>query len=303
MPKLSTRTLDIAILAAISLVLAGLLDITWFRLYFAHPGKDQSWLLYAAGRMLHGTALYGSQLYETNPPLIVWLSAIPIAVAAWLHINALECLRIFISVAILLSTLWCLRILRLARLARDLVLTSLWALALLAIEVSQHGNDFGQKDHILVLLLLPLLFFEAVSHDVHLLLTERVCLGICAGLSVSLKPHDGAILVCFELLLLVYTQNLRRLIRPQIFAVIVTGVTYAVSVKLFAPLYYSQIVPLLRDCYWAFGESLRWSQFLQSTALAIITTAPSHKPPTASSLIARSRPIHPERLSPFLLRT
>jgi hypothetical protein len=204
--------------------------------------------------MLHGTPLYGAQLNETNPPLILWLSAIPMAIAGWLHIGALTSLRIFISIFVLLSTLWCLRILRLAGLARGLVLTSLWTLALLALEVSQHGNDFGQKEQVLILLLLPLLLYECVSSQVRLALPERLLLGICAGLSISLKPQDALILICFEACYICYTRSLRRLLRPEMLAIILAGIAYIVSVKLFAPLYYSQIVPLLRDTYWAFGE-------------------------------------------------
>ncbi|MDP9051761.1 MAG: hypothetical protein M3O31_13745, partial [Acidobacteriota bacterium] len=249
-----SRALDLILLTSLALILAGLLDITWFRLYFAHPGNDQSWLLYAAGRMLHGTPLYGSQLNETNPPLIIWVSSIPMAAAGWLHIKALTSLRIFVTVLVVLSTLWCLRILRAADLARGLVLCSLWTLALLALEVSQHGNDFGQKEHFLILFLLPLLFFESVSPHVRLLLRERVALGIGAGLSICLKPQDSLILVCFELFFVLYTRNIRRLLRPEISAAVLTGLVYVLSVKLFASVYLSQIVPQLRDTYWAFGE-------------------------------------------------
>jgi hypothetical protein len=246
----------------LAVFLAILADITWFRLVFAHPGNDQSWLLYAAGRMLHGTALYGSQLDETNPPLIIWFSAIPSAISSVTHIYALTVLRIFVGLLALASTAWCLRILRAAGLAKGLVLTSLWTLALLAIEVSQHGNDFGQKEQVLILFLLPLLFYEAVQHlpansnilRVQFGLPERIALGICAGLSVSFKPQDALILIAFELFLLFYTRNLRRLFRAELLTAVLTGLVYIAAVRILAPLYFTEIVPLLSDTYWAFGE-------------------------------------------------
>jgi hypothetical protein len=212
--------------------------------------------------MLHGTQLYGAQLDETNPPLIIWFSAIPAAIANLTHTYPLTVLRAFIVFLTLLSTVWCVRILRAAGLARNLVLTSLWTLALLAIELSQHGNDFGQKEQVLILFLLPLLFYEAVQHTaatsstprLRFGLPERIALGICAGLSVSFKPQDALILVAFELFLLLYTRNLRRLLRPELLAAVLTGLAYIAAVRIFTPLYFTQIVPLLSDTYWAYGE-------------------------------------------------
>ena len=43
---------------------------------------DVAWLLYVAGQWLGGQRLY-VDLIEVNPPLIVWISALPAAVADW----------------------------------------------------------------------------------------------------------------------------------------------------------------------------------------------------------------------------
>jgi len=49
-------------------------------------GHDQMWLLYGARLVLHGAQLYGPQVFETNPPMIFWLSMLPTAAAGWLHL-------------------------------------------------------------------------------------------------------------------------------------------------------------------------------------------------------------------------
>ena len=41
-------------------------------------GPDQMWLLYAADLVRRGTKLYGPQLFESNPPLIAWISVTPL---------------------------------------------------------------------------------------------------------------------------------------------------------------------------------------------------------------------------------
>ena len=45
-------------------------------------GHDQMWLLYAADLVRHGTKLYGLQLFESNPPLIAWISVTPLRSAS-----------------------------------------------------------------------------------------------------------------------------------------------------------------------------------------------------------------------------
>src|ERR1700739_4588515 len=52
------------------------------------PLKDDiAWLLYVARRWLAGRELY-VDVVEVNPPLIIWLSAIPVRLADWLDASA-----------------------------------------------------------------------------------------------------------------------------------------------------------------------------------------------------------------------
>src|SRR5450631_2566114 len=51
------------------------------------PLKDDiAWLLYVARRWMAGKELY-VDLIEVNPPLIIWLSAVPLSVARWLDVS------------------------------------------------------------------------------------------------------------------------------------------------------------------------------------------------------------------------
>src|ERR1700710_1564191 len=51
-------------------------------------GHDQLWCLYVAQHVLDGTRLYGSELLESNPPLILWPSMIPAALSHASHLPA-----------------------------------------------------------------------------------------------------------------------------------------------------------------------------------------------------------------------
>lgn len=137
--------------------MALLIDLSAYRLVFAHPLDDQIWLLYAAGRMHHGVQLYGPQLIETNPPLIIWFSALPAFLARLLHLSPLGAYQGLACALILLSTTWTIRLLRFNGILHGRVMTALAIILTLAIEAScTNSSDFGQREHLLVLFLLPM---------------------------------------------------------------------------------------------------------------------------------------------------
>src|SRR5664279_3218504 len=67
----------LVLLAVLTLVLATAIG---------SPQKDDvAWLLYVARKWLGGQRLY-EDLVEVNPPLIVWIYAVPAALASWLDV-------------------------------------------------------------------------------------------------------------------------------------------------------------------------------------------------------------------------
>jgi len=74
------RTLHILTLAALGMaILLALLPAA---------GHDQLWFLLMARRWLDGASLYGPYAFDSNPPLIVWISAVPVRLGDLLHLPA-----------------------------------------------------------------------------------------------------------------------------------------------------------------------------------------------------------------------
>ena len=72
---------------AISLsLLLGVLTIVMLATLHSPLKDDIAWLLYVARRWLAGKELY-VDVIEVNPPLIIWLSALPLTLARWLEVN------------------------------------------------------------------------------------------------------------------------------------------------------------------------------------------------------------------------
>lgn len=240
---------------------------------YTSPNQDQTWLLYAAQRVLGGARLYGSQVVESNPPLIVWFSTVPVFIAHLFHLDSVVMLKLFVALMIAGSVAWCGRILRAAGAAQSPAGFYFALFSILSAEVSLSGYDSGQREHLLIILILPYVVSAICGRASRLPRVEFFALGIAAGLAVCLKPQQILILIGLEIFLAAWNRSLRRLGSPDLLAAIVTVFVYIALVRLVTPLYFSTIVPLLRQTYWAFGSYSIWSLIKMKASFGVVFLA------------------------------
>ena len=226
-------------------------------------GHDQMWLLYCMRLARHGAKMYGPEMFETNPPMILWLSAVPVAVASWLHVAETAMGKLFVVALECLVGWVCVRLLRVLRAPGGLDRATLNGLIFLFVAVFavMPARDFGQRDHLLALLCVPYLFAAAVRAEGRPLARwAGVLIGMAALVGIAMKPHEVLIPIAVETTLIVlrYRRFGRRaalsLMRPEFVAMVGAGVAFLLAVQLFAPEYFARVVPLARDTYWAFGQ-------------------------------------------------
>src|SRR5215813_1911591 len=160
------------------------------------PLKDDiAWLLYVAQQWLAGRQLY-VDLIEVNPPMIVWILALPAALSAALGVAAKFAAVPFFAACVLSSAGWCARLLRgygpLG--AAPLPLFAATGTVLLVLP----GPEFGQREHLLVAAALPYLCLFVRRLDggqTHL--GDETVAGMLAGFGCALKPQ---FLLAFALL-------------------------------------------------------------------------------------------------------
>lgn len=262
-----------------SLLLPAAISIGIFYLlyvfFLSNIWEDQAFYLYAAREVLAGVKLDSSRLIVVNPPLIVWFSEIPVAVAQVLHISPVVALRVITLSLVSASTAWGARLLRIGGIGAslgipDLLLTALVGIAELTIQPAM----FGQREQFMLALLMPFVLAVSTGAIGSLAMAERSAIGFCAGLAVCFKPQQVLTLLSFEIFLLVYRRSLLHLISRELIVSVLTGIAYVVCVGAFTP-YLSAIVPLLLDTYWAVGQHT-WSRMLSHdarllTAVLLIT--------------------------------
>ena len=241
-------------------------------------GHDQMWFLLMARRLLDGAKLYGPEAFDSNPPLIVWLSAIPCALASWLHLPATAIGKALIVA--LEACIWvtCLGMAR--ALVHGLSRTGVWALgfAYIVIFACLPARDFGQREHLLALICLPYLLAATMALTGRPLTGWRAtAVGIVAGMGLALKPHQVLVPVAVESLIIwkhprIWPRRNRpwRLLRPEALGLIGVCFLYLSAIRIFTPQYLTDVIPILRETYWAIGGLSLQQLFLQSIHLHVL---------------------------------
>jgi hypothetical protein len=241
------------IVTALSVVLLLLvLGIVLFTMLRSPLKDDVAWLLYVARRWLAGRELY-VDVVEVNPPLIVWISAIPISLAGVLGIDAQFTAIPFFVAAVLGCAWWTAALLQGRGAVFEDRLPVFAAIGTVLLVVP--AGDLGQREHLLTAAILPylVLFSRSLDGD-RPPLSDALVAGVLAGLGCALKPRYAGVFIVLEGLALL------RGLKPFRATSLTAGATmiaYAGLVALFCPAYLRRAVPLALALYGASDVPLR----------------------------------------------
>ena len=227
---------------------------------------DIAWLLYVAQQWLAGRQLY-VDLIEVNPPMIVWILAVPAALSAALGV-ALKLVAVpFFAVCMLGSAAWCARLLRGYGPLGGAPLSIFAAVGTVLLVLP--GHEFGQREHLLVAAALPYLCIFARGLDGgRSQPVDEVAAGIAAGIGCAIKPQ---FLLPFALLEIVGSMNGLRLLRPMTISAAVTLLVYIAAVLLFFPAYFTRAIPLGLALYGV--SDIGWLQLLGDSRAVLLAEA------------------------------
>ncbi|MDB5653053.1 MAG: hypothetical protein JWQ94_666 [Tardiphaga sp.] len=225
----------------------------WLR-HTVAANTDVSWLLTAAEKVTSGETLY-RDVIETNPPMAV-LAYVP---ALWLArafgVPAEIVVDALMFAAILVSLALAARILKPSQAVRDL---PGWPLALLGFAVLAilPAQSFGQREHIAVVALLPMLavLVLRMMHETAPRWAIAVA-GIGAAVALSFKPQFALGLGCAVVASCLYARSWRNALTPENLVAAGLAALYLAGMIVLYPEFFTVIVPLLRDVYVPVGLS------------------------------------------------
>ncbi|MEN8158910.1 MAG: hypothetical protein ABFS41_02430 [Myxococcota bacterium] len=219
------RARDRALSTSVPVALLGLL-LVWIVYHPFRVNHDCAYLLEGAAKVLAGESLY-VDFVDSNPPMIIYLNMIPAWAGKTLSVNPI--LPFSLSVFALVA--WSTGMLR--RLARRLpgarpgevdVLSLLWVAGAFLV---WQNNDFGQREHLFILLYFPFFLLRAVRWEGGAVgPAGAVALGVAAAIGVSLKPHFAFVAIAPELYWLATRRTPRNLLAPEVLAVAATAAAY-----------------------------------------------------------------------------
>jgi hypothetical protein len=252
-------------IAASIVVTIGVLILVWER-----PKDDVAWLVYLGEQVLHGERLY-VDLVDVNPPLIILLSAVPAWLAEWLRLPALVNFYGLATVIVVLCAWIAASLLRCySAFFADRLRTTTFLVVVLALSA---GADFGQREHLFTVLVLPYLALLALQlRGGSVGPVQATLVGVLGGIGFALKPH---FLLAFALLELGSVHRGLRVFRRETGAVALVLLVYALTIAVFFPTYVTDIVPLAFIYYRAWSGP--WERVLLGAryllALAVLNCA------------------------------
>ena len=233
----TTRAIALGVLAV---TLALVLTVT-----MRTPLKDDvAWLIYVARKWMGGQQLY-VDLVEVNPPLIIWLSAIPALLGQWLGVMGRVVAMPYFALIILASAWWSAGLLqRLGSLYQDrITVFAIMATVLMLIP----ANELGQREHLLVAIALPYLCVVTLSlHRLDPGRRNSLIAGALAALACALKPRFVIAFAMVEAVALIGGLRPWRWVNVGAGTVIAA---YVAGILLFYPAYLDHAVPLALAVY------------------------------------------------------
>ena len=262
------------IITTLSLVLVNQLAIPLMIPY------DGALYLQIARDMMHGKQLF-VDVIDLNPPLISYLSMLPVKAAESLNIHPIITLKLAVVLALALSVVLLTVLLRHRLKGQD------WAVYLffiLAFVLSSNAvtDAFSQREHLFFILFMP---FFAVRYlrwqtDDAVRRLPSVLAGALAGLGLCLKPYFVFPPLLLELFWLAWKRQWRPLFQNEVLACISVGLGYALHLAILPAgtkqAFFDFVVPLTVHGYGAYNGKLAdvalmsEYDYLRSTVLLVV---------------------------------
>jgi hypothetical protein len=232
-------------------------------------GHDQLWFLLMAQRWLHGAALYGPQAFDSNTPAIVWLSAIPVALAERLSLSLPFAAKLLMAALEVAISAFSLQILDGLPIKFSPAMRWYLAFTFVTLFAVAPARDFGQRDLIAALLCLPYVLAASQPLSSGRI---RVATILAAALGICVKPQLAVIPVFVECAALLFThkQTRRRAFHAASLLFLAAGTLFVLAIHRFAPLYLTQAIPTTYLTYWAIGHLTVAQLFTESLQLHIL---------------------------------
>ncbi len=214
--------------------------------------SDVSWLMLATKRLLAGGS-YTNDFFEINPPMILYLYVPPVLLANFFHFSNMIAMKIFIYFIATISLMMCYFFTEEIFVEKEM--RAIFILMLAAVFLLFPLNEFGQREHLMMMLCMPYFLRSAGMTSV---------VGILAGLGFAIKPY---FLIPF-LLIELYLFSFRRI---EFIIILLIITTYLMTIFLFHFDYVRDVIPIVKNYYQTYHTPWKIILFNEPACFAYFT--------------------------------
>ncbi len=226
---------------AFALLMLSLLP--WFSNYIAQVvNVDIAYLTLSAGRLLNGEMM-SSAYYDTNPPLSIIVQIPPALLSKITPIPLYYSISIYIFTLLTLSTVATYFLLKKTP---DISANQRWLMiaAFITANTVMAGYDFGQKDHILAIALIPLVLMQIlITMDIKVNSILKWSVLLAGGLLILLKPHYGLVPAAIFLHRMIYQRRINIFKDPDFLCLTAMAIAYISIIYIFFEDFITVILP------------------------------------------------------------
>lgn len=210
--------------------------------------SDVSWLLNSTQRLLGG-GTYAQDFFEINAPMIFYLYIPPVMIAHYFHLPTYYVLPGYIFILATLSLALSYSFIKkiFSFNLRDAYLFT-FAVGMILLILPLY--EFGQREHLLVILTFPYFFSVVYRLQGHALKPAfAISIGLLAGLGFAIKPFFIIPLILVEMYYIFFNRQLRSCLRPETISILAIFFLYAAMLFVFHRDYLSIIAPFALRIY------------------------------------------------------
>ncbi|MCA0015512.1 hypothetical protein LB561_29695 [Mesorhizobium sp. B292B1B] len=225
--------------------------ISFFMPWTAGGNTDVSWIIIICEKIFSGQKLY-VDILETNPPFSVALYIGPVWLSHRLGISPELAIEYFIYLIFVISILLSALVIEKGRIFVDL--RTQWVYPMLAVLLLiMPGNIFGQREHIGMMLFMPMLFLmmwrSNDSPGQHIPFALAFAVGLAASVLLLVKPHWALGIALPYLVIAWRKRSLMACLTVENIVIGAICTTYLASVRIWFPEFLDTFLPLLMRYY------------------------------------------------------
>jgi hypothetical protein len=217
---------------------------------------DVAFYVYQSGRLIDGARLYQDTM-SLSPPLISFWAIPPVWLARLFGWPEITVFNVYQLLVVVISLVTCRHVLNQVLQSKSVVLKESFFLVLIFVALRPHF--FGQREHIMFVLVMPYIL-AAVGWATERPLNwhVRLFVGVLAGVGLAIKPHFLLLWLMIESYF-VFVKRIKSSWRRLENGVIAAFQASCLALIFFCtPEYYEKIIPMAMEAYGSFDSSVSY---------------------------------------------